>query len=704
MHRSKLVILLALIVLASTVAACRGRDLGPTATPAKDGLAETALVEEGSPMAGGEETPLSSEPDGEAPATASPREPTAVAPDDGASQEDSGGNSVDQSQQATFDRLARAEPPKRDDLELARLYQGWSDEQVPTPAAPEPLQLGTVQTLYVLNHDDNRMVPIEAALLGVSDHAYFWFDTGSGSVQPSEAELASTEEAFDQIYEQGVAIFGPENNPGIDGDPRLHVVNASPLAMCSVTLAEADRCGIAGYYSSTDALPAAVDPYSNVREMFVMNAGYFGSDYYLLVLAHEFRHLIENNYDPGDIDWESEGSAVLAASLLGYSDDGARRANLFLENPDQQLNRWTNEYTAPYYGQAYLFNRYLYDRLGPDLYRQFAASPVSGLQALDEVAQANGLDVTGQELWLDWLAALALHGEPGAADVYRLGPDGLNTVTMTEVSSFPATYEDSVHQYAADYYLLDGQENVTIDFIGSEVVPLIDTMPSSGESMWLANRANYSHMQLTREIDLREVSSATLQYDIYHDIEVGYDFGYLFVSADNGQTWQPLIAPNMQGLQPEDDPSDSALAERFYTGRSAGWQTETIDLTPYAGQRVLLRFAYVTDPILTFGGLALDNITVPEIGFFDDAESLDAGWVAEGFDRVTGEIPQQWHLQLITFTNGVPSVETLALNERYSTQSSVSLRDSGGQAILIVAATAPMTLEQAHYRLTVEET
>jgi hypothetical protein len=37
-------------------------------------------------------------------------------------------------QQAAFDKLAASLPPERDNLELARLYNGWDGQMEPTPA------------------------------------------------------------------------------------------------------------------------------------------------------------------------------------------------------------------------------------------------------------------------------------------------------------------------------------------------------------------------------------------------------------------------------------------------------------------------------------------------------------------------------------------------------------------------------------------
>ena len=122
-----------------------------------------------------------------------------------------------------------------------------------------------------------------------------------------------------------------------------------------------------------------------------------------------------------------------------------------------------------------------------------------------------------------------------------------------------------------------------------------------------------------------------------------------------------------------------------------------------AGKSILIRFAYVTDPIKTYGGLALDNIAIPEIDFYDDAETPSSGWITSGFNQVTASIPQKWQVQLITFPNGKPEINRLQLNENQQLRRELARNDSDEQAILIVAASSPKTLEQARYRLQIEE-
>ena len=215
--------------------------------------------------------------------------------------------------------------------------------------------------------------------------------------------------------------------------------------------------------------------------------------------------------------------------------------------------------------------------------------------------------------------------------------------------------------------------------------------------MWVTQRSNYQDARLTRSVDLSGVAGATLSYDVFHDIEAGFDFGYVAVSADGGTSWTALSAPGMAAAPA--DPGGRALTGRFYTGAGSGWRREEIDLTPFAGQVILLRFQYVTDQLVTGDGLALDNITIAAIGFSDSVEQPAGGWIAEGFLRATAYIPQTWSLQLITFSSTRPSVTTLTLPVAQSVTVTVDPGSGYRSPILIIGATAPQTVQPAYFTL-----
>ena len=106
------------------------------------------------------------------------------------------------------------------------------------------------------------------------------------------------------------------------------------------------------------------------------------------------------------------------------------------------------------------------------------------------------------------------------------------------------------------------------------------------------------------------------------------DLGEEAVSADDGATWTALETERTT----TENPQGNAYAPG-YTGSSGGWVDETVDLTPYAGQDVLIRFEYVTDAAVTQPGMFIDDIEIPEIGFADDAESGEGSWISEGWIR-----------------------------------------------------------------------
>jgi hypothetical protein len=77
------------------------------------------------------------------------------------------------------------------------------------------------------------------------------------------------------------------------------------------------------------------------------------------------------------------------------------------------------------------------------------------------------------------------------------------------------------------------------------------------------------------------------------------------------------------------------------------WLTQHADLTPYAGQEVVIRFEYVSMPGHADRGFAVDNIAIPELSYSDDAEA-DSDWTLEGWQRVDNQLPQQFIVQAVT--------------------------------------------------------
>jgi immune inhibitor A len=134
------------------------------------------------------------------------------------------------------------------------------------------------------------------------------------------------------------------------------------------------------------------------------------------------------------------------------------------------------------------------------------------------------------------------------------------------------------------------------------------------------------------------------------------------------------------------------------SGEGPAWIEESLDLSPYTGQEILIRFEYVTDDAINRSGWTLDDIGIPEIGFSDDAEGGLNGWQAEGFVRIENVLPQRFLVQVIEIGDEV-TVRSIPLDEtNYGTLTLTGLGSTLDRAILIVSGLTPVTTEPASYQ------
>ena len=115
-----------------------------------------------------------------------------------------------------------------------------------------------------------------------------------------------------------------------------------------------------------------------------------------------------------------------------------------------------------------------------------------------------------------------------------------------------------------------------------------------------------------------------------------------------------------------------------------------------------MRFEYVTDKRTFDDGICFDDISIPEIGFFDDAED-DGIWDAAGFFRTDNRVPQGYIIQVIELGDQTVVRELLVDSDG---NGSLTLQGFGAgleKVVVIVAPTAPKTTQWASYVLTVEQ-
>ncbi len=587
---------------------------------------------------------------------------------------------------ATLESLAALELPARDQVQLAHEYGRTTTLERVARSAPLDTQVGDVATFWVNDHGNNRNYQIEATLVLALEHVLVYVENGA-SVDLGALER-SARRFNDEIYPRTRELFGSEWSPGVDGDPRLTILNAR-------------LPGVGGYFSGADEVPRSVNPFSNEREMFYINIESYapGSEGYASVLAHEFQHMIHWHENDNAPTWFNEGLSQLAEELNGFRDGAASIGVAYLANPDVQLTTWAEDSAQrlPHYAASYLFLSYFYEQYGDglDLKDLIRANAGHHLDLLADVARQRRPDIEGfADLYADWAVANLINDarfEDG-----RYSYQQLPTTVMTDELSRRAN--DSVAQFGSDYWQFAASDRERVlQFAGSATIGVVAAQPD-GNAMWWSNRGDSTHTSLSRSFDLRNVASATLQYRLWHDLEADWDYGFVSVSTDGGQTFTPLASRHTTDTDPQGYNYGHA-----YTGRSGGdtarWIDEQIDLTPFAGREVVVRFSMITDDAVNRPGIAIDNVRVPEIGFRDDAETSLAGWDARGWVRTDNRLPQRWELRLVRVRDGNVTVERIEVDPQGRATARI---DAGERGALVVMATTPYTTERATYTLRLE--
>jgi immune inhibitor A len=599
----------------------------------------------------------------------------------------------------TLETLENIILPASDLIDLASRLGG--KENIPLTMEPpdKPFLVGMQRNFWATNVDTVESFQITATLRYISDHVYFWIQDG---VSYNRQDLQDLVETFEQkIYPTNRELFGSEWKPGVDGDPRLYIVYARGLGQTLV-----------GYYSSADQYHPMAHKYSNANEIFFLNVDNLslGHPATYSVLAHEFQHMIHWNLDRNEETWLNEGISELASFINGYPSSHERS---YVANPSIQLNDWpiNSSQTSAHYGASFLFFTYFLDRFGEEATRALVAHHSNGLASIDAVLEelkirdlVTGDQINADDVYIDWLVTNALQ-DGSVSDGrftysnYLQAPQISATKSLTSCPNGP--FVRSVHQYGFDAIHITCSGDHTLYFEGSTEVDVVPEDPYSGDFAFWSNRGDESNMTLTQAFDFSEhQGTLSLSYLAWFDIEENYDYLYLVASLD-GESWQILTTPSGS---PEDTSGNSY--GWAYTGVSGGcdspcWINEIVDISQFAGQQVHLRFEYVTDSAVHGEGFLLDDVTIPEIGYFSDFEKDDGGWEANGWARIRNTMPQFYRLALIILSDAI-SVEYIFLEPDNTAIIPLSLIGELDEAILIVTGTTRYTRQKAPYQVEVK--
>ncbi|MEO8287717.1 MAG: hypothetical protein ABI670_14915 [Chloroflexota bacterium] len=593
--------------------------------------------------------------------------------------------------------LQASDVPVRDLYSIAARLKFKTGEAIPhtTDRPAGDYKVGHVDTFFISDLPNKRYYTTTATIREVTDHAYWYVQDGRPVDTPA---LRSAARTFDStIYPTNHELFGTEWTPGVDNDPRITMLFASIP-------------GAGGYFSSADEYTRMINPFSNEREIIYINVdgGFNGVE---STLAHELQHMIHWHEHANHDVWLNEGASVLASAMNGYQIAGVDSD--FMREPDTQLNSWQASADAARanYGASFLFLDFLRTHYGgDDMIRTMVSSPGQGTEVIDNALKSMGRPERFADVFAKWVLANLLDVVPGAdADGLAYPDRDVSVSTQDSLRNYPVERHETVSQFGSDYIELlppDSGSTLQINFAGQKEVPVIKAPAHSGEGIWWSNRGDLVDSSMTRTFDLSKVGAATLDYYIWFDTEADLDYGYVEVSTDGGTTWDTLQGSGTGATNP-----NGTNFGNGYSGSSAdkpgadeqGWLHEQIDISAYAGKQALVRFEYITDDGYNAGGLAVDDITIPEIGYSDSAET-DApdGWQMSGFVRLANKLPQSYYVAVVKLSKTGFDVQPVDILPDGTASVTVDgLGTEWDRAVLIVSGTTTHNIHTTSYTLRV---
>jgi hypothetical protein len=343
--------------------------------------------------------------------------------------------------------------------------------------------------------------------------------------------------------------------------------------------------------------------------------------------------------------------------------------------------------------------------MGKEITQALVAHPENGLKSIDDLLEENNavdpLDgelLTADELVFDWALTNYLQDDRlldsrFSYKTYDNPPQASDTETIYECPT--SLQPRTVNQYGTDYIRITCDGMYTLHFEGALKSALVPTSPYSGDFSFWSNKGDESDMTLTRKFDFTDVvGPLTFSFRTWYDIEADWDYVYLLASTD-GVNWEIITTPSGT----DEDPSGNSYGWAYngVSGGSPQWILEEIDISRFVGQETWLQFEYITDASVHGEGMLLDDLAIPEIGYFTDLEEDDGGWVAEGFVRVQNYLPQTFRLALIHHGKE-PRVEYLTLADDNTLEVTLQVGGEVDEVTLVVMGTTRYTRQVAAYQ------
>jgi hypothetical protein len=395
--------------------------------------------------------------------------------------------------------------------------------------------------------------------------------------------------------------------------------------------------------------------------------------------AHEFEHLVHFDADPDEPSWVDEGLADLAGFFCGYGHSAGHIAYYMVYHPFTSLTFWGSGLED--YGASYLFQLYLFEHYGGAAFTSaLVQEQANGIEGVENTLAAFGYKDSFDEIFDNWTVANYIDDTRRAGGKY-----GYETLEIGSIDSWGYTIEYALSNmwwgppdvapfvvpswwlgdpqpYTAHYYRFNNSEDAVAWIDGDDFAGVT---AYSGTYEWYSDAEAWAWRSFNQTFTI-PVTGATLNFMTYFDIEGDWDYGYVEVYDQDTGEWYTLnatgavdyVAHSQDNPNTPDgrEPTAYETAGRWhaFTGTSGGWIPVSMNLTPFAGHDIDLYFTTWQDGAFTLQMMYVDDIEIPEIGFFDDVEAGENGWTSTGW-YVTDGIQDNGFGVVVIDTRWVPT-------------------------------------------------
>jgi hypothetical protein len=395
--------------------------------------------------------------------------------------------------------------------------------------------------------------------------------------------------------------------------------------------------------------------------------------------AHEFEHLVHFDIDPDEPSWVDEGLADLAGFFCGYGHSAGHVAYYMVYHPITALTFWGSGLED--YGASYLFQLYLFEKYGGAAFTSaLVQEQANGIEGIENTLAAFGYKDSFDEIYDNWTVANYLDDTRRAGGKY-----GYETLDIGSIDSWGYTIEYALRYmwwgppdtapftvpsywfgdpqpYTAHYYRFNTDEDAVAWIDGDDFAGVT---AYSGVYEWYSDAEAWAWRSFYQTFAV-PATGATLNFMTYFEIEDDWDYGYVEVYDQDTGEWYTLDATGTVNYvaHAQDNPNtpdereptayDTVGRWHAFTGVSGGWIPVSMDLTPFAGHDIDLYFTTWQDGAFTLQMMYVDDIEIPEIGFYDDVEAGEDGWTSTGW-YVTDGIQDNGFGVVVIDTKWVPT-------------------------------------------------